>query len=272
MVRDAAFWSTVTAIVSTFVALLAVILSQVPPVRELIKARRLRIVVPETIYLYHWMGNLQIAAFLTLHNVGGRDITVQKVECVLTHEEGLPKYRLPAQTYWPRSQSASGQELFIGWVPLKPAEHWAETVHFYKSWSVQDEEDSNAIGALIRNDINAKLALAKPDSPNNVVVADDRLAKDAKDFFEKRFTLAKGSYRLLIAAISEKSDVVSVRGFDFILYDHHLRTLRSVADDFKTGAGIYFQNPDPFKAGVTVRLRPIEDAEAEREYSGLRAA
>jgi len=264
MLRDAAFWSTL-------IALLALVLSQLPPVREILKPRELRIVVPEALFLYHFMGNLQMSAFLTLNNVGGRGITVQKIECVLIHEEGSPRYRLPAQTYWPRAQSGSGQELFIGWVPLKPEEHWAETVHFYKFWSVQDEEDSAAIISRIRNDIYAKRALLEPGLVNKPVDADEKLVKEAKDFFEKRFTLAKGNYKVLIAAISEKSEAVSVRGFDFTLYDHHLRTLRSIEDDYKTGAGIYFNSEDPLKSGVNVRLRPIDDAEAKRDYAKLAA-
>jgi len=263
MLKDAAFWSTV-------IALLALILSQLPPLRELLKHRELRIVVPETVSLYHFMGNLQISGFLALHNVGGRSITVQKVECVLLDDDGHP-LRLPAQTYWSRAQAASGQELFIGWIHLSPSEHWAESVHFYKVWSVQDEEDSAKIVTSIRDDITAKRAAATTYLPNSPD-ADDKLAKDAKDFFEKHFNLTKGNYRLLIAAISEKTDVVAVRGFDFTLYDHHIRALRSVADDYKTGAGIYYPVSDPYKSSVSPRLRPMQDDEAQRSYAKLATA
>lgn len=264
MLKDPAFWSTVIAVV-------ALILSQLPPVTDLLKPRELRIVVPDILNFSHYMGNLHLIGFSALHNVGGRNITVQKIECVMTDEEGR-QWRLPAQTYLPnQANSGSGQpapELFIGWISLKPGEHWAETVRFFKVWSVQDEEDATAISGRIRNDITAKLSQRKLGDPNKLVEADENLVKEAKDFFEKRFTLAKGTYRLLVAAISEGNEVVRVRGFDFTLFDHQVRALRSAVDDYKTGAGIYFGNMDPSKTAY-IRLRPIPDTEAQKDYARL---
>lgn len=261
MIKDPAFWSTIIAVV-------ALILSQLPPVSELLKPKKLRIVVPDNLSLQHYMGNLQLLAFLALHNVGGRGITVQRIQCVMRDEDGH-QWELPGQTYQPRAEKGV-PELVIGWITLKPSEHWAETVRFFKVWSVQDEEDATAISARIRNEITAKLALRGPDESNKLVEASDNTVKEAIDFFAKRFTLAKGNYRLFIAALTEENAVVCVRAFDFTLFDHQLRALRSAADDYKMGAGIYFQNPDPLKYGAFIRLRPIADTEAQKDYARLR--
>jgi hypothetical protein len=266
MLRSPEFWSTI-------IAVFALILSQLPPVRELIKPRELRIFVPEVLALSHYMGNLQIWAFLALYNTGGRSLTVQKIECVIVGEDGSP-WRLPAQTYTPTlAQTAPGQpapELLMGWISLKPDENWAQTLRFYKVWSIKEEEDVTEISANIRTDINAKLKLKAPFD-NNLVEAAPELVKRAKDFFEKKFTPTKGSYILLIAARSEKNEVLRVRGFEFTLFDNQIRSLRAPADDYKLGWGVCFpvDSADPSKGSTFIRLRPMGETEANREYAKL---
>jgi hypothetical protein len=102
MLKSPEFWSTVIAVV-------ALVLSQLPPIRDLLKPRELRIFVPEMLALSHYMGNLQIWAFLALYNTGGSSMTVQRIECVIVGEDGSP-WRLPAQTYTPTlAQTTAGQ-------------------------------------------------------------------------------------------------------------------------------------------------------------------
>ena len=70
--------------------------------------------------------------------------------------------------------------------------------------------------------------------------------------------------RLVIAALSEKNEVLALRGFDFTLFDNHIRTLRSATDDYKTGAGIYYAAD--LSKQVPIRLRQISEADARQEY------
>jgi len=270
MLRSPEFWSTI-------IAVFALILSQLPPVRELIKPRELRIFVPEVLFLSHYMGNLQLWVFLALYNTGGRSLTVQKIECVIVGEDGSP-WRLPAQTYTPTlAQTAPGQsapELLMGWISLKPDENWAQTLHFYKVWTIKEEEDVTEISANIRTDINVKSkarAKANLSFDNSPIETDPELVKKAKDFFDRKFTLTKGSYTLLIAARSEKNEMLLVRGFEFTLFDNQIRSLRASVDDYKLGWGVCFpvDSTDPSKGNTLIRLRPMGEAEANREYAKL---
>lgn len=251
---------------SAIIALLALILSQLPPVHQLLRRRALHIVVPEYLTLYHFLGNLNLLGLVALHNTGGKALTVAKIDCIMTCDNSV--WHLPGLMYVShRSQGASGQqnmEFFVEWSVLKPDEHWSETVHFFKPWKVQEEEDATEIIGKIRNNINAKLAQRPPEAPKILVEADDDLVREAKEFFQKRFQLAKGNYRLVIAALSEKDEVLALRGFDFTLFDNHIRTLRSVTDDYKVGAGIYYP-ADQWKQ-VAIRLRQISETDARQEY------
>lgn len=251
---------------SAAIALLALVLSQLPPVHQLLKRRALRIVVPEYFSLYHFLGNLNLLGFVALHNIGGKTLTVAKIDCLVRGESNV--WHLPGLMYQSRlPQGPAGQqnvEFFVEWTVLKPDDHWSETVHFFKPWSFQEEEDAAEIISKIKNNITAKLDQRPPDAPKKLVEADESLVEEAKGFFKKRFTLSKGNYRVVIAALSEKKELLAARGFDFTLFDNHIKTMRSAAEDYKIGAGIYYP-ADPSKQ-IAIRLRPLSDADARREY------
>jgi hypothetical protein len=254
---------------STVIALLALVLSQLPPLKYLLRGRRLRITVPELFSLSHLLGNVNIAIFLDLHNDGGSDITIARVDCLLTNSEGL-RLDLPAWTYFSRQTPPPGQsqtELWFGRISLKPEGHWAETIRCFKLWSEDEQEKTNEIISKIREDINSKLPSLPPKT---LAHADNSLVEAARAFFEKKFPLSKGNYCMFIAALSDSDQVLAVRGFDLTLFESSIRSLRAHADDYKIGAGVYYPNADQSKM-VFPRLRPIADEEARVAYSKLRA-
>jgi hypothetical protein len=257
--RQPEFWTAT-------IALLALILSQLSPIKELIKPRVLRIVLPEHLVLYHFLGNLQLLGYTALHNTGGREVTVAKVACIIKDEEGH-RWEMPAQTYLSRQApavpGAQPPEPIMGWISLRPGEHWAETVHFHRIWTVQEEEEATRINAGIRANISDKLSKREPGESNKPAEADKEPVEEAVKFFEKSFSLVKGNFKFLVEAVSERGEILCVKGFDFTLFESQLRALRSAADDYKIGAGIFFPNPDISRLAV-IRLRPLPDDEAKR--------
>ncbi|HEV2177918.1 MAG TPA: hypothetical protein VGW33_12070 [Terriglobia bacterium] len=260
--RDPGVWSAI-------VALLALVLSQLPPVAELVKRRALKLVIPDQVGLNHYMGSTQVDCYVSIHNVGGRALTVARLECLIISADG-PGWRLPGESYYARqTQGNSGQwplRFPLEWMALKPGEHWSEGVHFAKPFSLEDEEKVVELGSRIRNNINAKLN-ARRDAglPPRVEEADDALVNEARQFFESHFKLSKGNFQLLFAALSENDELLALRGFNFTLFESSVRTLRSATDDYKFGAGVYFPNADQYKV-LTARLHPQADDEAAKAY------
>ncbi len=254
----------------TIIALVALILSQLPPLKNLLRGAHLRITVPDAFALTHVLGNLNIAIFLDIYNDGGKDVTIAKVDCLMTNSEGL-RLDLPARTYFSREPPPPGQamqELMLGWISLKPGEHWAETVRFFKLWSEEEEERYSEIVSKIRSNIFSKAPAQWP--AQGFVEADAGIVMEARAFFEKKFPLNKGNYQLFIAALSESGQALGVRGFDLTLFESSIRNLRALADDYKTGAGVYYPNPDPSKM-VGPRLRPMPDEQARVALAKLRS-
>lgn len=266
--RNPSVWSTV-------IALLAVILSQVPPLREVIKGSRVLITAPHQFTLYHHLGSIEIDIFLDIENAGGTTESVRRIDCVIKDLEGK-SWNLPAKTYFAyQGQTQRGlppQEFFIGSISLKPGEHWKETVHCYKSWTEDEQEKVNDLILKIERDFRTKYERKLDKSPK-IIEVDPKLVSEAKDFLNKKFDLHKGNYYLLVAALSESNEVINIGGFEFTLYDSSINNLKAVAEDYKYGWGIRSGNYDPLKA-VVVRVDkdPLPRERALKLYSSPSAS
>ena len=259
VIQEPAFWSVLVAVV-------AIALSQIPPIRELVRGADLSIVVPDQFMLWHFLGNVQANIFVDIRNKGGRIAYVHRIDCRIKDEGGATVCEIPAVTYYPRQPSSQADrqtlEYPVGVIIIKPGEHWSETIHCYKPWNDAEEERISEIILDIRNDIGTKI---KPAENVALVEADEKLVQKAMDFFRDKFPLRRGNYHFLIAAVSESGRLMCVRGFRFTLFEAHIRALRSYTEGYKYGAGIYFPIQDASKV-VWVRIRPIPDQQAKRLY------
>lgn len=248
--KDPSFWSMI-------IAALAIILSQFPPIPEMLKRASVKINIPDFFQLFHNLGNTNLIMFLDIHNSGGQSITIDRVlGCLL--DENNNSWIMPAQSYFSRQPFGQTGDSFpefpIGRIILKPGERWYERAHFYRMWTEADEEKSNKIILDIRNDIGSKL----PAANGSWVEAESLLVQNAVQFFNQNFKLHKGNYSLIIVALSESNIPISLRGYQFTLFESHIGTLLSYIEEYKYGGGIYVPIQDPMKF-LWMRVRVIND-------------
>jgi len=239
------------SVFSVFIALVALVLSQLPPLKYLLRKRQIIITTPDFFKLNHAWGNATIWMFLAIHNRGGRDVTIARIHCLMTNSDEF-HLDLPSQTY----MAGGTQELQLGWISLKPEEHWSETVGFWKVWSEAEERKANQILSKIRTNMRSQ-------QPSPTVEA-EALA-EARSVFENKFKLDEGSYQLFISALSESGEVITVRGFDFTLFESDIQNLRALIDHYKTGT---VDNPEDTPE-VWPRLRPMADGPALEAYKRI---
>ena len=251
---DPRIWSVV-------VALLALVLSQLPPIRELLKATKVNMTIPEQFQLYHYLGNPQINLFLDIHNLGGRKVDVSKVDCIIKDKDSEFTWRSPVRTYYSRQNITPGQqvqELFVGTISLKSGDQWCETVHCYQNWNRAEEERVNMIVTRIRGDINEKSTKRGLQQQTvGLIEAEESLVNEAKSFFHSKWKMGEGNYQLFISLISDSGKILCLHGFDFTLFSGYVQTLKSSLEEYKYGAGIYF--PHMNIPPVWVRIVPITD-------------
>lgn len=257
---------------STMIAFLALILSQIPPLRVVFKGIKIKATTTDQISLSHFLGNINLTFFLSIYNTGGRSVSISKIDCVIKSVNNSLCLHLPAQRYYSRQPPSQPNqqilEYFIGIIPLKPEETWSETVHCFSLWTQKEEEQVNNLISKIRSDIWEKKK--KFPDPNVWVEANENDVIEARDFFENKFNLKKGNYYLLVAIISESDKVLTTCGYNFSLYDNNIHNLRACTGKYKYGEGIYFPSSDPL-AVIYPKLTPMPSELAMREYNKFRS-
>ncbi|MFC6521615.1 hypothetical protein ACFQAT_19795 [Undibacterium arcticum] len=126
---DWTFWAVI-------VALLAVLLSQLPPVHILLRPKRLEVEVHSRLQVTHQVGNPNVGLYVNIANTGGRELRVRRVQ-VDVSRDGKYLGALPAQNYF-ETPSSQSSVLFVPF-SLKPGEHWGHAVNFLSFFDRQTE-------------------------------------------------------------------------------------------------------------------------------------
>src|SRR5438067_13594668 len=101
---DPAFWGNPKTW-GPVVAVVALILSQLPPVRSMIKGRRARLGAAPYVVISHYLGNVRVGLRLNVDNVGGKPVHNEQLVCVLCRADNdIP---LKLRGYWIESGDTS---------------------------------------------------------------------------------------------------------------------------------------------------------------------
>ena len=72
---------------AVLVAAIAAILSQIPPIKELVKKAKLDLEVYSKISITHKIGNPNLQLHLILSNIGGRNVRVKDITVSISRDE-----------------------------------------------------------------------------------------------------------------------------------------------------------------------------------------
>ena len=122
---DWKFWSFIASGV-------AIVLSQLPPVRVLVRSAGLTVEAYSHMFVTHKYGNPNGQLHLIVLNSGGRKVRVTAINMFASPGTGKP-FAMPASTYY-QKQGDPATVLFTPF-SLLPGEEWAHIVNFYPSIS-----------------------------------------------------------------------------------------------------------------------------------------
>lgn len=91
-----------------------------------------------------------------------------------------------------------------------------------------------------------------PGQPRDLIEADQQYVDPILAFFRQRFDWLHGEYRMTLKV--EAHSVTCEKHYDFTIFEYEADELRSAANDYKYGAGIYWDRVDRLiSLGVTIR-------------------
>ena len=226
---DWTFWAAVWALV-------AIALSQLPPIHLLLRPKRLEVEVHSRIGVTHKVGNPNASIVVSLRNTGGRELRIRGLALDVMRDN-KPLLTLPAQNYFelPSSQSSV---LFVPF-SLKPGDAWAHSVVFLNFFDRLTEKQFREDLSALESDIRRKLA-ARPEDDKRAVVAEPVLVKPFNTLFNKLFVWLPGEYVVNLTVNAEPGSASFSKKYRFTLYESDTADLRQHAEDYPFGGGLSY--------------------------------
>jgi hypothetical protein len=226
---DWTFWAAVWA-------LIAILLSQLPPVHLLLRPKRLEVEVHSRIGVTHKVGNPNASVVVSVRNTGGRELRIRGLRLDVTRD-GKPLLTLPAQNYFelPSSQSSV---LFVPF-SLKPGETWAHSVAFLNFFDRQTEKQFRECISALDSDIRRKIR-ARSEDDKNPVMADLALVQPFNALFERLFVWLPGEYVANLQVDAQPGSASYSKKYRFTLYESDTAELREHVEDYPFGGDLTF--------------------------------
>jgi len=237
---DWSFWAV-------FVAGVAVVLSQLPPIHQLLRPAKLAMELYSRVQVTQKIGNPNVGVHVILINTGGRSIRIKGFTLKLWRD-GRDLAFLPAQYYLQTPNDKS--TVVLTSFSLKPTEEWAHFVTFLNYFSLTDEKKYKAAELALKNDINAKRKL--PENKDRIVEADSHNVRPFNEMFEEKFIWDPGEYEFEISVELPGNKTGVTQKHRFTLFESHSSELSAAREDFKIGDGVYYYSGN--HTGVWVQI------------------
>ncbi|PKH86926.1 hypothetical protein [Colwellia sp. Bg11-28] len=232
---DWSFWAVI-------VAFLAIFLSQIPPIRTLLKRAKLELELYSKVSISHKLGNPNLQLHLIINNIGGRRVRVKDINVSISRDSA-PVVDFPAQTYL-QNQNDQNTVLFTTFA-LEPKQEWAHITNFLNFFNRENEKEYQKIEGDLLSDFRVykKTTKGKENTENeDFYEHPDNLVQPVYQFFEKHFCWKAGEYTMNINVVTDSESANITKKYRFTIFESHTDTLTSIKDHFKYGGGTYW-NP-----------------------------
>jgi hypothetical protein len=240
-------WYKQTSVWAVIISVIALILTQLPPIVTWIPSNDVTTEVGARIGLPTQIGIPEYQILLDLKNTGNRSMTISNLELEVIYPNNTVK-QVRSESYLKILAGQPSPLAFpITSIQLNIGERWSEMVVFTQPFSPNEEEEVNRFRLQISQSIYSKIRALPPGqfNPDFPAIADERVVAEAINFFNRRFEVEKGTYKVSLSCAINGRRVV-LKKFEYTLYDYQINALRSQTEDYKYGAGI-FTPPNPNK-------------------------
>src|SRR5688572_8765093 len=114
--KNPSFWN----VLSVIVALLALVLTQFPPIGQMTKGTDVRIATPESIRIWHELGNVGFTIPIDVYNAGGYTVNISRIECAILERDSGKVTQFLGRSYY---NTQADLDLSMGTITLSPDQH-----------------------------------------------------------------------------------------------------------------------------------------------------
>lgn len=233
------FWTAASAIA----AFIALVLSQLPPIRTYFGNKKPLLTTAPVIGISHYLGAPNIQLYINIENEYPKPLKIKKIS-MMVERYGEQIIELQAYTVFEKIDS-NIQKIFTPFT-IRPETDWGNNVSFYTPFVGDKEQKIKEIQYKIRKSINSKRAQLQITEENNLkatnqlLIADEDNVKDAMDFYyENRFWETR-DYSIKLKIITDSPETSVELDFSFFLNSIEKNELDEIADRYKYGATLMF--------------------------------
>ncbi|GGI81932.1 hypothetical protein GCM10007978_19630 [Shewanella hanedai] len=222
------FWSAATAFV-------ALILSQLPPLKLLLKKGSLTIEKYGTLGISHSIGSPNVNLFVILKNIGGSSIGIHSIDMRIIRKNSAP-FLLKGRGYALNPHDYN----FTMFTPLEigPNQTWAHTIGFSEPWDRTKQKEYKGLYANIRDTITDKHR-ETPLGIGERHEIDDDVYQNLCSFFDGNFQWTEGEYVAEILVKDKEDNIFAKDSVKFTVFESDSVELRTWTEDYKYGHGIH---------------------------------
>lgn len=228
---DWTFWSMV-------VALAALLVSTAPYVLRWLRPGRLDMDLYDTLAISHKIGYPILQLHIRFQNIGARDVKVSRIAVTVKRDGQVLQTMSARNTVQP-----TGPALLFTPFKLQSREEWGQVVNFFLPFTREDDRVYRAAEYALRSNIIGKIQ-ALNDQQRRAVEADPGLVTPFTSMFDAHFNWLPGQYDIEISMDTAPVAAALRQSYRFILFESDTQALRDLAQDYKLGAGVYFNNTE----------------------------
>jgi hypothetical protein len=223
---------------AVLIATIALILSQLPPLYNLLKRAKLDLEIFSRILIDHKVGNPNVNLYLGIRNIGGKTVRIKGVTIYIKRDEKSIS-PLPAQTYFRKPNDITTAMLFTPF-SLKSREEWSNLVRFFRVFSREEEKQFRTAETALRNNIFQKKQLF--ENKDKLVEADVELVNPFFKMFQALFEWKPGEYvmQVSIETVPERAHVQ--KKYTFTLFESDSIELTQIQDNYRYGDAIFWDS------------------------------
>ena len=237
--QEIAFYSD-PRVWSAAIALLALVLSQLPPIHKLLRRGKLELDVYEKVCITHVLGNPNLQLHIILNNTGVKPVAIAGLDVSLI-KDNKPIVSLLGQNYI-KSPEKNGQVLLTKF-KLKSGDEWSHLTNFYSELSKNDEKKHKSLIKRVRDDISKKIEERTNDTKGLVEVSESLLG-EMRSFSLSHSIWETGEYKLELNIRCIESRYDTSKLFRFTLYESDIDELKDQIERYKYGEGICYTPTD----------------------------
>lgn len=226
---DWQFWAAVAAF-------LAIILSQLPPIRLWFKRGKLEINKSPRILVHHNVGTPNINMFLSIENIGGSVIRIGSIKLKLSRD-GTELPLMTGSEYYDKPDSQR-PTMFTAF-DIKPEQTWEHTVNFHEIWNRAQQQKHRLQCSKMREVITEKQRVT-PQPNTEPHTADEKDIEAVHARFEKNNQWYTGEFKCTVYVYDTHGNELKTDEFKFTLFESEEAEFRTALDDYKYGNGVCY--------------------------------